>query len=187
MKASRPGSSADDRVPDDHPRVPARRGSESRPGAGAEANLDDDRTIRIGQAAELLGVSVETIRRWEADGRLTTARSGGGQRRVAIADVSRLLAERRRTTAEPAIVAQSARNRFAGIVTSIRRDEIVAQVEVIAGPHRLVSLMTAEAVDELQLRVGDRVVCVVKATQVIVEVPSPAGREDGPRCRGRGA
>ena len=133
---------------------------------------DDDRTMRIGQAAELLGVSVETIRRWEADGRLATTRTGGGQRLVPIADVSRLIAERRRATADPAIVAQSARNRFAGIVTSIRRDDIVAQVEVMAGPHRLVSLMTAEAVDELDLKVGDRAVCVVKATQVIVEVPS---------------
>lgn len=133
---------------------------------------DDDRTMRIGQAAELLGVSVETIRRWEVDGRLATTRSTGGQRLVQIADVSRLLAERRKVVVDQPIVAQSARNRFAGVVTSIRRDEIVAQVEVIAGPHRLVSLMTAEAVDELNLKVGDRAVCVVKATQVIVEVPS---------------
>jgi molybdopterin-binding protein len=117
-------------------------------------------------------VSVETIRRWETDGRLTTTRSSGGQRLVQIADVSRLLAERRRATADPMIVAQSARNRFVGVVTSIRRDEIVAQVEVMAGPHRLVSLMTAEAVDDLNLKVGDRAVCVVKATQVIVEVPA---------------
>ncbi len=133
---------------------------------------DDDRAIRIGQAAELLGVSVETIRRWEVDGRLQTTRTSGGQRLVQIADVSRLIAERRRAVPDPAIVAQSARNRFAGIVTSIRRDAIVAQVEVMAGPHRLVSLMTAEAVDELDLKVGDRAVCVVKATQVIVEIPS---------------
>lgn len=133
---------------------------------------DDDRAIRIGQAAELLGVSVETIRRWEVDGRLETTRTSGGQRLVQIADVSRLIAERRRAVPDPAIVAQSARNRFSGIVTSIRRDAIVAQVDVMAGPHRLVSLMTAEAVDELDLKVGDRVICVVKATQVIVEIPS---------------
>src|SRR5690242_9680045 len=151
--------------------------------AAIPAQSDDDRTIRIGQAAELLGVSVETLRRWEADGRLTPVRSGGGQRLVAVADVSRLMAERRRTTPEPAIVAQSARNRFAGIVTAIKRDEIVAQVEVIAGPHRLVSLMTAEAVDELGLRVGDRAVCVVKATHVIVEVPSGGGTLPGGTAR----
>ncbi len=136
------------------------------------AASNEDRAIRIGQAAELLGVSVETIRRWEADGRLATTRSGGGQRLVLITDVSRLLAERRRAIGDPTIVAQSARNRFAGIVTSIRRDQIVAQVEVMSGQHRLVSLMTAEAVDEMDLKVGDRAVCVVKATQVIVEVPS---------------
>jgi molybdopterin-binding protein len=136
---------------------------------------DDDLSVRIGQAAELLGVSVETIRRWEADGRLATTRTAGGQRLVQIADVSRLLAERRRATPEPSIVAQSARNRFAGIVTSIKRDDIVALVEILAGPHRLVSLMTAEAIDELGLKVGDRAVCVVKATQVIVEVPSSSG------------
>lgn len=140
---------------------------------------DEDRTLRMGQAAELLGVSVETLRRWESDGRLTTTRTSGGQRLVLLADVSRLLGERRRTVVEPAIIAQSARNRFAGIVTSIRRDEIVAQVEVQAGPHRLVSLMTAEAVDDLDLKVGDRAVCVVKATQVIVEVPMGAGSSRG--------
>jgi molybdopterin-binding protein len=129
-------------------------------------------TIRIGQAAELLGVGVETLRRWELDGRLAMTRTDGGQRRVAIDEVTRLLAERRRTSQERPIVAQSARNRFAGIVTRIERDRVAAVVEVIAGPHRLVSLMTAEAVEELQLAVGDEVVCVVKATNVIVEVHS---------------
>ena len=68
-------------------------------------------------------------------------------------------------------MAQSARNRFAGIVTRVERDRVVAVVEVLAGPHRLVSLMTAEAVDELGLEVGVEAVCVVKATQVIVEIP----------------
>ena len=135
-------------------------------------------TIRIGQAAELLGVGVETLRRWELEGRLATTRTDGGQRRVAIAEVTRLLAERRRTTQDRPIVAQSARNRFAGIVTRIERDRVAAVVEVIAGPHRLVSLMTAEAVDELELKAGDEVVCVVKATNVIVEVQS--SRESRP-------
>jgi molybdopterin-binding protein len=143
------------------------------------ALVDEDRTLRIGQAAELLGISVDTIRRWEQDGRLATTRSAGGQRLVQIADISRLLGERRRATPDPSIGAQSARNRFAGIVTSIRRDAIVAVVEVLAGPHRVVSLMTSEAIDDMELKVGDRAVCVVKATQVIVEVPSrPGGRSD---------
>jgi len=127
--------------------------------------------IRIGQAAELLGVGVDTLRRWEADGRLATTRSHGGQRLVPIGEVSRLLGQRRRAASDRPIVAQSARNRFAGIVTRMERDGVAAVVEVVAGPHRLVSLMTAEALDELGLTVGDEAVCVVKATQVIVEIP----------------
>jgi molybdopterin-binding protein len=128
--------------------------------------------LRVGQAAEMLGVSVETLRRWETEGRLTMERSEGGQRLVDIEQVSRLLAKRRRSLADRPIVAQSARNRFAGIVTRVERDGVAAVVEVIAGPHRLVSLMTAEAVEELDLKVGDEAVCVVKATNVMVEVPS---------------
>jgi molybdopterin-binding protein len=120
----------------------------------------------------MLGVSVETLRRWETDGRLRMGRSAGGQRLVGIGEVSRLLDERRQASTDRPIVAQSARNRFAGIVTRIERDRVAAVVEVIAGPHRLVSLMTAEAVDELDLKVGDEAVCVVKSTNVIVEIPS---------------
>jgi len=129
--------------------------------------------IRVGQAAEMLGVSVETLRRWESEGRLQMERSEGGQRVVPVAEITRLLDERRRLASDRPIVAQSARNRFAGIVTRIERDNVAAVVEVIAGPHRLVSLMTAEAVDELGLEVGKEAVCVVKATNVIVEIPSP--------------
>ena len=128
--------------------------------------------LRVGQAAEMLGVTVETLRRWEADGRLQLARSAGGQRLVPIAEVSRLLHERRREASDRPIVAQSARNRFPGIVTRIVRDTVAAVVEIQAGPHRMVSLMTAEAIDDMDLRVGDEVVGVVKATNVIVEIPS---------------
>jgi molybdopterin-binding protein len=128
--------------------------------------------IRVGQAAEMLGVSVETLRRWETDGRVRMERSDGGQRTVDVAEITRLLGERRRSAIDRPIVAQSARNRFAGIVTRIERDRVAAVVEVQAGPHRLVSLMTAEAVDELGLEVGQEAVCVIKATNVIVEIPS---------------
>jgi molybdopterin-binding protein len=128
--------------------------------------------LRVGQAAEMLGVSVETLRRWETEGRLRMERSDGGQRLVDIDEVGRLLDERRRAATDRPIVAQSARNRFPGIVTRIESDRVAAVVEVIAGPHRMVSLMTAEAVEELGLRVGDEAVCVVKATNVIVEIPS---------------
>jgi molybdopterin-binding protein len=126
----------------------------------------------VGQAAEMLGVTVETLRRWESQGLLRMTRSGGGQRLVDVADVARLLSERRKASADRPIVAQSARNRFTGVVTRIDRDHVAAVVEVIAGPHRLVSLMTAEAVEELDLKVGDEAVCVVKATNVMVEIPS---------------
>jgi molybdopterin-binding protein len=120
----------------------------------------------------MLQVTVETLRRWETEGRLRMERSTGGQRIVPITEVTRLLAERRAQGQDRPIVAGSARNRFPGIVTRIEKDRVAAVVEVIAGPHRMVSLMTAEAVDEMGLKVGDEAVCVVKATNVIVEVPS---------------
>ena len=128
--------------------------------------------MRIGEAAEMLGVSVESVRRWQRVGKLTGSRTAGGQRTVPLAEVQRLLAERRRAATDRPIVAQSARNRFAGVVTRIEKDRVAAVVEVQAGAHRLVSLMTAEAVDELNLKVGDEAVCVVKATNVIVEIPA---------------
>lgn len=133
----------------------------------------DPSLIRVGQAAEMLGASVATLRRWEASGRLRLERSAGGQRLVSLAEVTRLLAERRRAAAEQPIAAQSARNRFPGIVTRVERNQVAAVVEVQAGPHRLVSLITAEAARELDLAVGSEVVCVVKATDVIVDLPSP--------------
>jgi molybdopterin-binding protein len=128
--------------------------------------------VRIGRAAEMLGVTVDTVRRWSEDGRLTVVRSEGGQRLVPIDEVTRLIGVRRQAATDRTIVAQSARNRFAGIITRIEKDRVAAVVEVLAGPHRLVSLMTAEAVDELGLKIGDEAICVVKATNVIVEVPS---------------
>ena len=124
----------------------------------------------------MLQVSVETLRRWETEGRLRMERSSGGQRIVPIGEVTRLLAERRSQAQDRPIVTGSARNRFPGIVTRIEKDRVAAVVEVIAGPHRMVSLMTAEAVDEMGLKVGDEAVCVVKATNVIVERPIVRGR-----------
>jgi molybdopterin-binding protein len=127
----------------------------------------------MGQAAEILDVAVETLRRWEQDGRLQVRRSAGGQRLVPLTEVRRLLAERRAEGRgwPTSIRAESSRNHFDGIVTRVERDGVAAVVEVQAGPHRLVSLMTAEAVEDLQLDVGDRVVCAVKATNVVVQVP----------------
>lgn len=128
--------------------------------------------LRVGQAAEMLGVTVDTVRRWETEGRLRVERSTGGQRLVSTAEVTRLLAERRRSNSERPIVAGSARNRFPGIVTRIEKDRVAAIVEILAGPHRIVSMMTAEAVNELGLAVGDEAIGVVKATNVIVEIPT---------------
>jgi molybdopterin-binding protein len=138
----------------------------------AEGGEQPTSKLRVGQAAEMLQVSVETLRRWETEGRLRMERSEGGQRLVDIDEVARLLDQRRKAATDRPIVAQSARNRFPGIITRIERDGVAAVVEVMAGPHRLVSLMTAEAVVELDLKVGDEAVCVVKATNVIVEIPS---------------
>jgi molybdopterin-binding protein len=136
-------------------------------------------TVRVGRAAEILGVSVDTVRRWIDAGRMASTRSATGQRSVSMADVTRLAAERRAageggasTGAIGGSAATSARNRFPGIVTRIDVDRVAAVVEVQAGPHRLVSLMTAEAVQELGLRVGDAATCVVKATNVVVEIPA---------------
>jgi molybdopterin-binding protein len=132
----------------------------------------NDSSIRIGRAAEMLGVTVDTIRRWADEGRIRSDRSPGGQRLIPIEDVTRLIGERRRASTDRPIVAQSARNRFAGVVTRIEKDRVAAVVEILAGPHRVVSLMTAEAVDELGLRIGDEAIAVVKSTNVVVEVPS---------------
>jgi molybdopterin-binding protein len=118
----------------------------------------------------MLGVSTDTLRRWSAAGRLRTRRSRGGQRLIALSDVLRIAGAKRAKTLRLPAVAQSARNRFEGIVTRVEKDRISAVVEVRAGPHRLVSLMTAEAATELKLRVGLPVACVIKATNVVVEV-----------------
>lgn len=122
---------------------------------------------RIGEAAAILGVRVETLRRWERGGALATVRTPGGQRRVPAAEVARLLAERgerRRVTSA------SVRNRFPGVVTEIKRDELAATVEIVAGPHRILAFITREAVDQMGLQPGMRAVATVKATNVMVEV-----------------
>jgi len=122
-----------------------------------------DEAIRIGAAATALGVSIDTLRRWERDGRVTFERRGQ-QRYMSSDELARLLRER-------ASSGGSARNRLAGIVLAIRRDEVMAQVDMACGPHRIVSLMTREAADELGLEPGTVAVAAVKATNVVIEVP----------------
>jgi molybdopterin-binding protein len=137
---------------------------------GMSSSPTSEPTIRLGQAAEMLGVSVDTLRRWEARGQVQMRRTAGGQRVISLEQVQQLRAERHKADRDRPVVATSARNRFPGIVTRVERDGVAGVIEVVAGPHRLVSLMTAEAVEELDLKVGDEAVCVVKATNVIVEI-----------------
>jgi molybdopterin-binding protein len=126
-------------------------------------------THRIGEAAEMLGVRVETLRRWEREGRLETRRTSGGQRRIPASEVARLLAEQR--GARQPIAAGSARNRFPGVITEVRRDKLAATVEILAGPHRILAFITREAADQMKLRPGMHTVATVKATSVMVNVP----------------
>ncbi len=127
-------------------------------------------TYRIAEAAALLGVSDDTVRRWIDSGRLPAHREGTGPAVVAGADLARV-ATQLREAPEPGTTPSSARNRLAGIVTNVLRDTVMAQVEIQAGPFRVVSLMSREAADELGLEVGVRAVATVKATQVSIDVP----------------
>jgi molybdopterin-binding protein len=124
------------------------------------------------QVGELLGVSPDTVRRWCDEGRLQATRTVGGHRTVSGRELARYLTERSKAFEPSSVFGQSARNRFTGIVTRVQRDKLTALVEIHAGGHRLVSLMTREAVDELGLKAGDLATAAVKSTAVIVEIPS---------------
>ena len=127
--------------------------------------------FRMSEAAELLGVSSDTLRRWAEAGRLeTTVLPSGrqGVEGVVLAALAQSLAD---DAEMPARTRQSARNRFRGIVTKVTRDTVMAQVEMQAGPFRVVSLMSREAADDLGLEPGVLAVAAVKSTNVVVEVP----------------
>jgi molybdopterin-binding protein len=130
-------------------------------------------TYKVGQVAELLGVSTDTVRRWADGGRLGMHRQGAGERLIDGADLARFLTETVHTPEPDLPVSESARNRFPGVVTKVEKEGLVAVVHIQAGPHRVVSLMTREAAEELALAPGDLAVGVVKATNVVVEVPRP--------------
>jgi molybdopterin-binding protein len=123
-----------------------------------------DNFVGIGTAATALGVSADTLRRWERAGRVEFQREGG-RRVIAAEELARLLRERR----GPGAASTSARNRLAGVVLDVKRDGVMAQVEMACGEHRIVSLMSREAADELDLRPGVRATAVIKSTTVIVE------------------
>ena len=128
-------------------------------------------SYRIAEAAELLGVSDDTVRRWIDSNRLPARREGTGPAQVDGADLARLAAQLHDAPEPGTTRSSSARNRLTGIVTGVVRDTVMAQVEIQAGPFRIVSLMSREAADELGLDVGVRAVATVKATQVSVDLP----------------
>ena len=125
---------------------------------------------KMGQAAQLLGVSTDTVRRWADSGRIKATRVPGGSRSIDGADLARLaveLADQEKTDRDRS---QSARNSFSGIVTRVVRDGVAALVEVQSGPHRFVALITREAADDLDLQPGTMAKAVVKATNVGIEI-----------------
>ena len=129
-------------------------------------------TFRVREAAALLGVSDDTVRRWIDAGRLASTTDAGGRNVVAGPDLAAFAQTLAGDHPAPGPVrSESARNRFVGLVTRVVRDTVMAQVEIQAGPHRIVSLMSREAADELQLEPGVLAIAAVKSTNVVVELP----------------
>jgi molybdopterin-binding protein len=122
--------------------------------------------LTLGEAAKAIGVSVDTLRRWDREGKLRTVRDGRNHRRVARSEVERLTSRPGRHAAGDNL---SARNRFPGVVTSVEVDGVMALVEIEAGPHRITAAITRDAVEELGLVEGARATAAVKATSVMVE------------------
>jgi len=132
-------------------------------------------TFRIKEAAGLLGVSPDTLRRWADSGRIETTTDSSGRRAVDGVTLARFAQDLAESAdhgeGSGVVVAHSPRNRFSGLVSRVVRDTVMAQVEIQAGPHRFVSLLSREAVDELGLEPGMLAVASVKATNVSVEIP----------------
>ncbi len=127
---------------------------------------------RIAEVAELLGVSDDTVRRWVEAGQLSAGQDGAGRKVLDGAEVAAFARAQAHSARDPSAVGRSARNRFVGLVTDVVADRVMAQVELQCGPHRVVSLMSAEAATELGLLPGVLAVAVVKSTQVVVETPA---------------
>lgn len=125
--------------------------------------------FRIREAAELLGVSDDTLRRWIDQGRLSAGTDEAGRAVIDGVDLAAFVSADETTQHDPVDRATSARNRFVGIVTHVQSDAVMSQVEMRCGPHRVVSLMSTEAVRDLGLEVGSLATATVKATTVIVE------------------
>ena len=125
-----------------------------------------DEGLPLGDAARAIGVSVDTLRRWERAGRLRTSRDSANRRRVSQREVERVTKRSERHRAGDGL---SARNRFAGVVTSVESDGVMALVEIEAGPHRITAAITRDSVEELGLAPGVPATAAVKATSVMVE------------------
>jgi molybdopterin-binding protein len=144
--------------------------------AVAAAIINRVPTYRIREAAELLGVSDDTVRRWVESGRLEPAEGDARPRSIDGITLARFAEELASGLDRPparAISRESARNRMTGLVTRVVRDMVMAQVDLQCGPYRVVSLMSREAADELGLEPGVLAVASIKATNVVVEVPAP--------------
>ena len=131
--------------------------------------------FRIRECAQLLGVSDDTVRRWADTGRIPTTTDPAGRQCIEGAALARFAEELAATAERPEarpVVSESARNRFVGLVTRVVRDTVMAQVDMQCGPHRVVSLMSREAADELKLEPGVLAVAAVKSTNVVIEVPA---------------
>lgn len=129
---------------------------------------------RMSEIAELFGVSDDTVRRWADSGLLRTVRDGGGRKAVDGAELAAFAKSQAHATPDPSVIGRSARNRFVGLVTEVITDRVMAQVELQCGSHRVVSLMSSEAVRDLALEPGVLAVAVIKSTDVIVETPTGA-------------
>jgi molybdopterin-binding protein len=127
--------------------------------------------FRFSEAARLLGVSDDTVRRWVDAGLLPAGVDAAGRKAVDGADLAKFAKAQAVEIADPSDVGRSARNQFVGLVTEVIEDKVIAQVELQCGPHRVVSLMSAEAVKELGLAPGVLAVAIVKSTHVVVETP----------------
>ena len=122
--------------------------------------------LTLGEAARLVGVSVDTLRRWDRSGKIATVRDDRNRRRVPAAEIERLRSTPRRHTTGATL---SARNRFPGVVRSVEADGVMAIVEIEAGPFRVTAAVTRDSVDELGLVAGARATATVKATSVMVD------------------
>ena len=132
--------------------------------------------IRISDAALFLGVSDDTVRRWIARGDLTAGDETSGRKSIDGAELARFVRSRSEGLPQPGGQASSARNRFVGLVTDVVSDPVMSQVQLQCGPYRVVSLMSTESVEELELAVGTVATASIKATHVVVETAAEKER-----------